>query len=55
MNELRRLWTSSTTKDTLRRQNVHLELIPSDPDNTEALKDYLMKLDVEESDPEPIH
>jgi hypothetical protein len=39
----------------LRRQNTRLELIPSDPDNTEALESYLMDLDVNEPDLEPVH
>ena len=54
MNELRRLWTSSSAKDALRRQNARLELIPSDPENTKALEDYLMSLDEIEPDPTSI-
>ena len=53
-DELWRLWASPSTKDALRRQNARLKLIPSDPDNTKALKSYLMNLDVDETDPEPI-
>ena len=53
-DELRRLWTAPSTKDALRRQNARLELIPSNPENTKALESYLMDLDVEETDPEPI-
>lgn len=35
-DELRKLWASLRTKDALRRRNIHTELIPSEPDNTDG-------------------
>ena len=53
-DELRKLWASPSAKDALRRQNAHLELIPADPENTKALEQYLMEVDADELDPEPL-
>jgi hypothetical protein len=52
--ELRKLWASPAAKDTLRQQNSRLELIPSEPENTDALECYLMEVDPDEPDLEPL-
>src|SRR5208282_649641 len=39
-DELRKLWASPATKDALRRRNIRTELVPSDPENTDALEHY---------------
>ena len=49
-----KLWASRSAKNALRRQNANLELIPSDPENTKALENYLMEIEVDEPDPEPL-
>jgi hypothetical protein len=54
-DELRRLWASPSAKDALRRQNATLELIPSDPENTKALENYLLEMDIKDSDVEPLN
>ena len=51
---LRKLWASPSAKDALRRQNAHLELIRSDLENTKALENYLMEIDVDKPNPEAL-
>ena len=50
-DELRKLWASPATKDALRRRNIQTELVPSDPENTDALERYLLEIDIEDPDP----
>jgi RNase H-like domain found in reverse transcriptase/Reverse transcriptase (RNA-dependent DNA polymerase)/Integrase zinc binding domain len=40
-DELRDLWASPRAKDKLRKQNRHMELVPSYPENTDTLDKYL--------------
>jgi hypothetical protein len=40
-DELRELWASPKAKDRLRKRNRHVDLIPSYPENTDALDQYL--------------
>jgi len=40
-DELRKLWASPATKDALRKRSRPVELVPSDPENTEALDQLL--------------
>jgi hypothetical protein len=47
--ELRELWASPKAKDQLRKRNRHVELIPSYPENTDALDQYLQ--DEQNEDP----
>src|SRR5437773_3352095 len=54
-DDLRRLWASPATKDALRRRNIQTELIPSDPEQTDLLERYLLEIDEEEPDPDPVH
>ena len=54
MDALRELWASPRTKDALRRLNTRTELVPSDPENTNALERHLLEIDEEEQDPEPL-
>jgi len=42
---LRDLWASPKAKDKLRRRNRNLELLPSYPENTDALDQYLQAND----------
>jgi hypothetical protein len=48
VDELRNLWASPQAKDKLRRLNRNIELIPSYPENTDALDQYLQNDDDEE-------
>ena len=41
-------------KDALRRLNTRTELVPSDPENTDALERHLLEIDEEDLDPEPV-
>ncbi len=50
-DELRKLWASPATKDALRRRNIQTELVPSDPENTDALERYLLEIDIDDPDP----
>ena len=49
--ELRELWASPATKDALRRRNIQVELVPSEPENTRILERYLFDLGEDEPDP----
>jgi len=42
-------------KDALRRRNIQTELIPSDPEQTDLLERYLLEIDEEEPDLDPVH
>ena len=53
-DELRKLWASPATKDQLRRRNIQTELIASEPENTDTLERYLLEIDEEDPDPEPL-
>jgi len=53
-DELRKLWASPATKDQLRRRNLRTELVASEPENTDTLERYLLEIDEEEPDPEPL-
>ena len=54
MDALRELWTSPRTKDALQRLNMRTELVPSDPENTNALECHLLEIDEEDQDSEPL-
>ena len=41
----------SSHKDALRRRNIQTELVPSDPENTDALERYLLEIDIDDPDP----
>jgi hypothetical protein len=51
-DELRDLWASPKAKDKLRKRNRNVELIPSYPENTNALDQYLQDNDDDDL-PEP--
>jgi hypothetical protein len=51
-DELRDLWTSPKAKDRLRKRNRNVELIPSYPENTDALDQYLQDVDDNDDLPE---
>ena len=53
--ELRDLWSSPAAKDRLRRASARMELLPSNPENTEALNRYLMEEDGEMVPDAPLH
>jgi hypothetical protein len=53
--ELRDLWSSPAAKDRLRRASASMELLPSFPENTEALNRYLMEEDGEMVPDAPLH
>ena len=55
MDDLLRLWASLAIKDALWRWNIQTELIPSDPEQTNLLEQYLLGIDEEEPDPHPVH
>lgn len=46
--ELKELWASPKGKDSLRRRNKHVEIMPSYPENTEILDQYLQNDDDED-------
>jgi len=48
--ELRELWASPRAKDQLRKRNRNVELIPSYPENTDALDQYLQVVDDDDDD-----
>ena len=54
--QLRELWSSPAKKDQLRRQtqNQNLELVPSEPENTRELERYLLEIESNENDLEPL-
>ena len=54
IDELRKLWASPVTKDQLRKRNVQTELVASEPKNMDTLERYLLEIDEEEPDPEPL-
>ena len=47
-DELRDLWASPRGKDVLRKRNKQVEILPSYPDNTEILDQYLQNDDDED-------
>ena len=51
IDKLEELWASPQMKDILRRRNVHTELVPAYPENTDTLEQYL--LDSDEMDHPP--
>ena len=55
MEDLQWLWASPATKDALQWWNIQTELMSSDLDQTDLLERYLLKIDKEEPDPDPIH
>src|SRR5208282_2045566 len=48
-DELRKLWASPATKDQLRKRNVQIKLVASEPENMEILERYLLEIDEEPS------
>jgi hypothetical protein len=53
-DELQKLWASPATKDQWRKRNVQTELVASEPENIATLERYLLEIDEEEPDPEPL-
>ena len=51
-NELWKLWALPRTKGALYRHNIQMELVPSEPENTETLERYLLNIDKDEPDAE---
>ena len=49
-DELRKLWAAPATKDVLRWRNIQTELVPSDPENTDALERYLLEININDPD-----
>src|SRR5436305_14728652 len=49
-DELRDLWASPKAKDKLRKSNRNVELIPSYPENTDALDQFLQDIDDDDDD-----
>jgi len=47
-DELKELWASSRGKDILRKRNKRVEILPSYPENTEILDQYLQNEDDED-------
>ena len=50
-DQLKELWASPRTKDALRRNNIHAELILADEENTKALEQHLLEADADDSPP----
>ena len=49
-DELKELWASPRGKDILRKRNKQVEILPSYPENTEILDQYLQNNDDEDQD-----